>query len=165
MEKLLSLLTLRLSTWMEVVAGTALIGIMLLIGCDIVGRMLGYPVPGTYEIVSMAGGLIIGLALPATSRSKGHVATDILLAKLSPKTRFLLNGMTRLIGVGLFLIAACGMVMMGVRLQASGEVTAELSLPFYATAYAVGSAFLVQAMVLFSEIIKPAGKSPSDESL
>ena len=83
MQMLLRTLSGRLSTWMEIVAGVALIGVMLLIGTDIIGRIFGYPVPGTYEIVSLTGGLIIGLALPATSRTKGHVSTDLLTGKLS----------------------------------------------------------------------------------
>ena len=36
----------RLSTWMEVVAGLALTGVMLLIVADIAGRAFGFPVPG-----------------------------------------------------------------------------------------------------------------------
>ena len=153
MRKLLIIYAHRLSVWMEIVAGTALIGVMLLIGSDIVGRMIGYPVPGAYEIVSLAGGLIIGLAIPATSRAKGHVATDILLAKLPEKSQAFLTVTTRLIGIGIFLLAAYGMIMMGVRLKESGEVTAELSLPFYYVVYAIGGAFLVQTLILLSEII------------
>jgi TRAP-type C4-dicarboxylate transport system permease small subunit len=153
MGKLLTLFSGRLSKWMEIVAGIALTGVMLLIGSDIVGRLLGFPVPGTYEIVSLAGGLIIGLALPATSRAQGHVATDILLAKLSMQSRRVLTLATRLIGIGLFLLAAYGMVMMGIRLRESGEVTAELSLPFYYITFAIGGAFLVQSLILLSEII------------
>ncbi|MBN2241773.1 MAG: TRAP transporter small permease [Acidobacteria bacterium] len=143
----------RLSAWMEFAAGAALVGVMLLIGSDIVGRLAGHPVPGTFEIVSLAGGLIIGLALPATSRSKGHVGADILLAKLPAKSALLLKAATRLIGIALFLIAAYGMVMMGARLKEAGEVTAELSIPFYCIPYAIGGAFLVQALILLSEIL------------
>ena len=130
MKDLLKSFSGRLSAWMEIVAGIALIGVMLLIGTDIVGRIFGYPVPGTYEIVSLAGGLIIGLALPATSRAKGHVSTDFLLEKLSERSRLLLTVATRFIGIVIFLLAGWGMVMMGVRLKASGEVTAVLALPF-----------------------------------
>jgi TRAP-type C4-dicarboxylate transport system permease small subunit len=78
MKKLLSTSSDRLSTWMEVLAAGALIGVMLLIGADIIGRIFGHPVPGTYEIVSLAGGLVLGLALPATSRARGHVSTDFI---------------------------------------------------------------------------------------
>jgi len=145
---------------MEIVAGIALIGVMLLIGTDIVGRIFGCPVPGTYEIVSLAGGLIIGLALPATSRAKGHVSTDLLTGKLSEKARAFLAVMTRLVGIVIFLLAGYGMVMMGVRLKVSGEVTAVLALPFYYVAYAIGGAFLIQTLILFTEIFDTTNPKP-----
>jgi len=141
---------------MEILAGIALIGVMLLIGADIVGRIFGHPVPGTYEIVSVAGGLIIGLALPATSRTKGHVSTDFLLEKVSVRFQRILAITTRFIGIVVFLLAGLGMVMMGVRLKASGEVTAVLAFPFYYAAYAIGSAFFIQTLVLLSEIMETA---------
>jgi len=160
MKRLLGIFSDRLSAWMEFVAGIALVGVMLLIGSDIVGRIFGCPVPGTYEIVSLAGGLILGLALPATSRAKGHVSADILQAKLSEKPKLFLAVMTRLIGIVIFLLAGYGMVMMGFRLRVSGEVTAVLALPFYYVAYAVGGAFLMQTLVLFSEIFEAINPKP-----
>jgi TRAP-type C4-dicarboxylate transport system permease small subunit len=160
MRRLLGILSDRMSAWMEIVAGIALIGVMLLIGTDIVGRIFGWPVPGTYEIVSLAGGLIIGLALPATSRAKGHVSTDLLTGKLSEKARTFLTVMTRLIGIVVFLLAGYGMVMMGVRLKVSGEVTAVLALPFYYVAYAIGGAFLIQTLILFTEIFETTNPKP-----
>jgi TRAP-type C4-dicarboxylate transport system permease small subunit len=159
MKKLLSVLSDRLSTWMEVIAGITLIAVMLLIGLDIVGRVFGRPVPGTYEVVSFAGGLILGLALPATSRAKGHVSTDLLLEKISGKPKIFLAVITRLIGIVIFLLSGYGMIMMGVRLRYSGEVTAVLALPFYYVAYAIGGAFLIQTLVLFSEIFEKNAKS------
>jgi TRAP-type C4-dicarboxylate transport system permease small subunit len=151
-QTLLGKVSGRFSGWMEIAAGIALIGVMLLIGADIIGRVFGHPVPGAYELVSLAGGLIVGLALPATSRAKGQVSTDILLGKLSDRPRLILNVVTRLIGMALFLPAGYGMIMMGIRLKASGEVTAVLALPFYYVAYAVGGAFWVQILILFAEI-------------
>ena len=154
MKRYLGFFSGRLSAWMEIAAGVALIGVMLLIGSDIVGRIFGHPVPGTYEIVSLAGGLIIGLALPATSRAKGHVTTDFLLEKLSDRSRSILSVTTRLINIAIFLLAGYGMIMMGVRLRDAGEVTAVLAFPFYYVTYAIGGAFLVQTLVLFSEIVE-----------
>jgi TRAP-type C4-dicarboxylate transport system permease small subunit len=151
---LLRAFSCRVSARMEIAAGIALIGVMLLIGADIIGRIFGYPVPGTYEIVSLAGGLIVGLALPATSGAKGHVSTDLLMGKLSVRTRLFLTVMTRFIGIAVFLLAGWGMIMMGVRLRVSGEVTAVLALPFHYVAYAIGGAFLMQVLVLFSEIFE-----------
>ena len=161
MQKLMSILSGRLSSWMEIVAGIALIGVMLLIGCDIVGRLFGFPVPGAYEMVSVAGGLIIGMALPATSLAKGHVSTDLLQGRISESTRRTLAVATRLIGILIFLLAGYGMIRMGIRLKCSGEVTAVLALPFYYAAYAIGGAFLVQALVLCSQIYDGVNPKPA----
>jgi TRAP-type C4-dicarboxylate transport system permease small subunit len=152
MKNILSAFSGRLSAWMEIVAGIALIGIMLVIGADIVGRIFGWPVPGAYEIVSLAGGLIIGLTLPATTRANAHVSTDLLLEKLSETPKRILAVITRCIGIAIFLPAGYGMVLMGIRLRHSGEVTAVLALPFYYAAYAVSGAFFIQALVQLSQI-------------
>jgi hypothetical protein len=61
---------------------------------------------------------------------------------------------TRLIGIVVFLLAGYGMVMMGIRLKVSGEVTAVLALPFYYVTYAIGGAFWIQTLILFSEIFE-----------
>jgi TRAP-type C4-dicarboxylate transport system permease small subunit len=152
MAKLLQNLSFRLSNLMEILAGIALMGVTLLIGLDIVGRILGYPIPGAYELVSFTGGLVTGLALPATSRAKGHVSTDLLLSRLPAKVQRVLMVTTRLIGAAVFLVSGWSMIMMGIRLKLAGEVTAVLALPFYHVLYAMGGAFLVQSLVLFSEI-------------
>jgi TRAP-type C4-dicarboxylate transport system permease small subunit len=150
---MLKTLSGRMSAWMEGVAGVALIGIMLLIGCDIAGRLFGHPVPGAYELVSLAGGLIIGLAVPATSKAKAHLSVDLLLGKLGDRSRRILHISTRLIGILIFLLVGYSMIRMGLRLRYSGEVTAVLALPFYYAVYLMGGAFLIQALVLLSEIV------------
>ena len=142
---------------MEIVAGAALIGIMLLTGLDILGRAFGRPIPGAYEIVSFAGGLVIGLAVPVTSKAKGHVFVDLLLARLPGRPRFILVVITRLMAVVIFLLMGYSMIVMGIRLKASGEVTAVLGLPFYHVAYAMGGAFFIEALILFDEMSDPKG--------
>jgi TRAP-type C4-dicarboxylate transport system permease small subunit len=142
----------RLSTGMEAVAGAALVAVMLLSGWDIVGRAFGHPVPGAYEIISLAGGLVTGLAVPITSRVKGHVVVDLLLARLSGKIRFATVAATRLIGALTFVLMGYGSVMMGMRLREAGEVTAALGLPFYPVAFALAGAFFIEALILLAEI-------------
>jgi TRAP-type C4-dicarboxylate transport system permease small subunit len=152
MRRILDSVAGGMSRWMEVFAGIVLISVMLLIGADIVGRIFGFPVPGTYEIVSLAGGLILGLSLPATSRAKEHVSADFLTGRISDKPRRILMIGTRFMSIAIFLLAGYGMIMMGVRLKEAGEVTAVLAFHFYYIAYALGGAFLIQPLILFSEI-------------
>lgn len=155
MKKILHILSGRTSAWMEICAGVALMAVMLLIGTDIIGRVFGHPVPGTYEIVSLAGGFVLGMALPATSAAKEHVSTDFLSATLSPQANRLLAVITRLIGILIFVLAGYGMVRMGMRLKEAGEVTAVLAFPIYYVMYAIGGAFFIQVFVLASELVGP----------
>jgi TRAP-type C4-dicarboxylate transport system permease small subunit len=147
-------LSQRPSNWLEVIAGIALMLVMLLTGCDIVGRAFGMPVLGTYEIVSFAGGLVIGLAVPATSRVKGHVFVDLILERISVRKRFVLKIITRLMGVAVFLLMSYALIRMGNYIRLSGEVTSVLRLPFYPVAYAMGGSFFVECLVLIADLPK-----------
>lgn len=137
-----------LSSGTEVIAGAALLGVMVLVACDIVGRLFGHPVPGTYEVVSFAGGLVVGLAMPVTSQARTHVIMDIVVANVSRPTRQVLHVGTRLAAIALFLLMGYAMVRMGLRLRDSGEVTPILSLPFYLVTFAIAGACFIESIIL-----------------
>lgn len=110
----------------EVLAGVALVCAMLLTCADIVARALGRPIPGTYEIVSIAGGFSAGLALPATALARAHVRVELLAPVPTVVEVF-----TRMAGIGVLVMLAWGMLIVGRDLQESGEVTSVLVLPLY----------------------------------
>ena len=56
-------------------------------------------------------------------------------------------------GTALFLLMGYSLINMGTQIHASGEVTSVLHLPFYPVAYAMGVAFLVEAVVLIVEML------------
>ena len=70
------------SSALTAVAGVALVLLMLLTIADVVLRLLGRPIPGTYELVALAGALAIGLAIPLTSWMRGHIYVDSFLSRL-----------------------------------------------------------------------------------
>jgi len=59
--KILEWLANKSSSGLEVIAGIALISVMLLTGSDIRGRVMIFrmPILGTFELVSFAGGLAL----------------------------------------------------------------------------------------------------------
>ena len=156
-KKTLTFVSDFLSTWLEVIAGAALIAVMLLTGCDIVGRALGRPIPGTYEIVSFAGGLVIGLAMPITSRVRAHVMMDILVSHVSKRAAFVFHFATRVLGVALFLLIGYASIKMGLNLRESGEVTPTLSLPFYLVTFAMAGACFIESIILANDIMVKGG--------
>lgn len=138
----------RSANWLEIIAGIALVTVMLLSGADVVGRSFGRPVPGAYEIISFAGGLVLGLAIPASVVGKVHVIVDLVTARLSPGPRRVLHVVSRFMGAGLLCATGYALIMMGNKLRTTGEITPVLQLPFYPVAYAMGLAFFVTALIL-----------------
>lgn len=149
----------RASAAGEVVAGVVLVGAMLLTCADIVGRMLGRPILGTYEIVSFAGGFITGLALPATARARGHVRVDLLVSALPEAVANVVEAVTRIASIGVLVLMAWGMAIVGRDLKQYGEVTSVLTLPLYPVAYGIACAFVLTALIMTAMLLAPRGRS------
>ena len=147
----------RVSSVLELIAAAAIVLVMLLTGADVVGRALGHPIPGTYEIVSFAGALVIGLAIPITSKMRGHVLVDLVTSHASKGMVTILHVITRLMVIAIFLVIGYGIVKMGFRLRNSGEYTAVLSIPFYPVAWATACACFIECVVLVGDILKGGG--------
>jgi TRAP-type C4-dicarboxylate transport system permease small subunit len=147
----------KLSIWLEIIAGIALVIVMLLSGADVVGRAFGRPIPGAYEIISFAGGLVLGFAIPASAIGRVHVIVDTVIAILPRSLRAILGFTSRLIGAGLLGASGYALIAMGVKLRATGEITPVLQLPFYPIAYAMGFAFLVTMLVLVLDSVGKGG--------
>jgi TRAP-type C4-dicarboxylate transport system permease small subunit len=128
--------------------------IMVITGCDIVGRIFGHPIPGTYEMVSFAGGLVIGLALPVTSRERAHVVVDIVTSRVSSRGRTLLHVMTRLMVIALFLVLGYAFFRMGVDFRIHGQVTPVLVFPYYPVAYIISGACFIESLVLVVDCMR-----------
>jgi TRAP-type C4-dicarboxylate transport system permease small subunit len=154
-------LSKTLSTWLEKISTTALAVIMVLTGIDIIGRAFGMPVPGTFEVVTFAGGLIIGLALPASQMSGSQVRIELepLTNKFPKKLQMFLTIATRVIGIALCLLISYALLIMGNDYVKSKELTAVLKLPFYPIMYAMSMAFIAEAVALFREIMMTGGGS------
>jgi TRAP-type C4-dicarboxylate transport system permease small subunit len=149
----------RLGEWLEVIAGIALLIVMLLSGADVVGRAFGKPVPGAYEIISFAGGIVLGFAIPASVVGKVHVILDLLIGKLSSSPKFVLHFISRLMGAGFLCATGYALVKMAGRFKTTGDLTAVLQLPFYPVAYAMGGAFVLTGLILVFESVHRGGSN------
>jgi TRAP-type C4-dicarboxylate transport system permease small subunit len=144
----------RIIRVMNVIAGIALTFIILLTVSDVVLRAFGHPILGVYEIVAMAGGVIIGFVTPFTSWVRGHIFMDFVIQKLSPSAQKTFNIMTRCVGIALFLMISWNVIKIAANLHEVGEVSNTLEIPLYPIAGGVGFCFLVLAVVLFCDILK-----------
>jgi TRAP-type C4-dicarboxylate transport system permease small subunit len=149
-------ITEKLSRLMNVIAGVALTLIMLLTVADVVLRLFGHPIVGTFEIVGLGGAVIIGFGIPITSFMRGHIFVDFVYQKFSKKGQNVFNIITRLMGIGLFAIIGYNVFVYATELFKSGEVTLTRQLPFYPIAYGLGVCCFIECLVLVVDLVKIA---------
>ena len=142
------------STVLSGVAGAALACLMLLTVADVVLRMFGHPIVGTYELVAVSGAVAIGLSLPVTSWVRGHIYVDSFVARLPRVPRVILTIATRLLVLGLFFLIGLNLFKYAMALRAAGEVTPTLRVPFYPVVIGVGVSCLVECLVMVADVVK-----------
>lgn len=136
------------------IAGIAVTFMMLLTVADVFLRAGGHPIIGTFEIVALLLGLVIGFGIPQVSLDRGHVYMEFLLEKLSQRGRNLMNTFTRVLCLILFGFIGYNLFNVGARFHASGEVSPTIQIPFYPVAYGVAVCCLLECCVFFFDILK-----------
>lgn len=147
-------ITHKLSKFLNSIAGAALVAIVVITVADVVLRIFKKPITGTYEIVGFLGAIVIGFGIPLTTWHRGHIFVDFLIEKFPHWRRDVVNIFTRLLGIGLFLIAGWNLIIVGMDLYRTGEVSLTRQLPFYPIAYGLAVSCFVQCLVLVCDIIK-----------
>ncbi len=152
-----SSISLRISKWMNVVGGTVLTFMMFLTVSDVVLRVFGRPIMGTYELISLAGAMVISFAVPKASHDDAHVYVDILITGLSSTARRIIRALTKSLGIVFFVLLGINIIRKGNEFYSAGEVSLTLHVPLYPAAYAIGICCFVECMVLATQIAAPPG--------
>jgi len=149
--------TEKLSRLMNVIAYIALTFIMLLTTADVVLRMFDYPIIGTFEMVGFGGAIVVGFGIPLTSWLRGQICVDFVVQSFPNWGKNAMNILTRLIGIGLFILVGYNLLLYAGDLYKSGEVSLTIKLPFYPIAYGMGVCCFIQCLVLVTDIVKIIG--------
>jgi TRAP-type C4-dicarboxylate transport system permease small subunit len=147
----------ELSKLLNVLAGIAITFMMFLTVIDVILRSFRKPIVGTYELVAFSGAVVIGFAVPLTTLLKGHVLVDFFVLWFPKGVRNIVHIVTRLLGIGLFFLLGWNLIILGMDLYRTGEVSLTLQLPFYPVAYGIGICCFVQCLVLIAHILQVVG--------
>jgi TRAP-type C4-dicarboxylate transport system permease small subunit len=137
---------------LDKVGGLALTLMMLLTVADVLLRAAGRPLVGTYEVVALSLAVVIGFTIPKVSLDRGHIRVDLVIERVSRRTRKILNTFTRLICIGLFLVISYNLFAVANELRASGEVSPTIQLPAYPLAYGVAVCCFIECFVFILDI-------------
>lgn len=137
---------------MFLIAGIAMTASVILTCADVILRIFKRPIMGTYELVGILGAIMVGFAIPQTTRLQGHVVMDFIIGRLPVAFQTLLQILTRFLGVGLFFIIAWNLWILGNDFLRSGETTMTLGWPFYPVAYALSICCMFECLVLLVDL-------------
>ena len=144
----------RLSSWMNTLAGIVLFLMMMLTVVDVVLRIFGTALLGTYELVAVSGAIVVGFAVPQTSWGRGHVCVDFLVENRSQAVRNAVFIITRIMGICLFGLLSLYLFKKGIHLYRTGEVSLTLHIPYYPAAYGLAFCFFIECFVLITDIFR-----------
>jgi TRAP-type C4-dicarboxylate transport system permease small subunit len=145
---------LRVVTKILNYTGAAALTIMMLLTVtDVIMRAFGHPIMGTFEVVGLLLAFVVGFTIPKVSYDKGHVFMEIVLERLEPRRRDVVNMFTR--GICFLLFAAIGFNLFSTahEFRVSGEVLPTLKIPFYPVTYGVGVCCFIECLVFVNEIV------------
>ena len=143
----------RFSSWMNSLSGIVLFLMMMLTVVDVGLRIFWRPITGTYELVAMAGAVVVAFAIPQTSWDNAHIFVDFLLEKRSRAVKTAFGCFTKLLGVILFVMLGYYLLLKSNHLFRSGDVSLTLGIPYYPVAYGLAFCAFLQALVLVLHMV------------
>ncbi|GAB6272374.1 MAG: TRAP transporter small permease [Smithellaceae bacterium] len=138
----------------NIIAGIAVIAMMLLSTADVVLRQFGKPIPGTYELVGFLGTIVVSFALGFTSLEKGHIAVELLVSKLPLRTQLAIETFTNLFSFLIFGLMTYQAVIYTLDIRKSGEVSSTLQMPIYPFIFGMALGFGLLSLILIADFIK-----------
>jgi TRAP-type C4-dicarboxylate transport system permease small subunit len=143
---------------MYVIAGIAIILMMMITCADVVLRYLRLPIPGTYELVCFLGAVAVSFAMARTTRIKGHVAVSLVVRLLNRRLQIIIEWITTFLALILFGVLSWQTFLFAGDLRATKEVSLTLELPFYHFVYGLSFAAGAVCLVLLAELIQHTEK-------
>jgi TRAP-type C4-dicarboxylate transport system permease small subunit len=162
MDRLLMMVS-RVSRFLRALGAVILAGMMFLTVADVILRYLGKPILGSYELIAMAGALVIGFILPQNSLNDQNVYVDSFVNAASPLVQKVFMLGRRILGVALFILLAYGMFRKGAELNEAAEVSNVLHIPLCVLGYGLAACSFVQALALTCLLAKTLFGGTNDE--
>lgn len=119
-----------LALTLNLIAGSALMLMMLVTCADVMGRyFFNKPLVGGVELIEVLLGLMIFMALPVISWRNEQVVVDILDSFVPPSVNFIRNILFNVVTAVALVVIGQRIWDLGVRANSHGEMTEYLHLP------------------------------------
>jgi TRAP-type C4-dicarboxylate transport system permease small subunit len=144
-----------LSKFFNWIAGAGLVAMLVLVVADIIGiKIFSKPIPGGIEVTAFLGVVALGFAIAYTQVLHGHIQVDFLIMYLPARMKAILETLTILFSMILFVLLTWQSYKYGIVLRDSGEVSMTQRIPFYPFVFALAFCYLATFLVLLMDFIR-----------
>lgn len=141
----------RILNW---VACGSVAAMMFLTCADVVGRYVGYPVRGSYDMSGLFAVVIYAFPLAYTQIMRGHITVDFMVLKLPKKLRGILAFIISFLSLGLFLLIVWQSFELGNFYLENRKVTMTEHIPLFPFVFGVCLACIPLCMVLLIDMLE-----------
>lgn len=135
-------------------AAIAIVAVMIIVCVNVMARsLLGIPLKGTVDIVSLLGVLIIAGAIAYTQVLKGHIRITLFIDMLPDPLRTLLAILVDLICMIMFSIISWQTILFAIGTHEIGELSEVLKIPVTPFAFVVSAGCIAITLVLLVDLI------------
>ena len=144
-----------LNKLLMILGSVAVLALMSLATINVVLRFFfSAPYRGAYEVVGFLGAIVIAFALGYTQKRKDHIVVDILTEKFPKRLNRFLDGINYFVTTIFFAIVSWQILVWGMKISKSGEVSETLKIVFHPFIYSVAAGFAVFSLTLAIDFLK-----------
>ena len=155
-EDIVSRITNVVVTAVAGLAGLTLVFLMLMTTAGVIGRKLGYPINGVFDLTHFTVLIMTFFGLAYCGYRGAHVSIELLYRFLGPRTRDVLNRVINLAGCVLFVVIAWRTYEQSIVVREINESSQLLEIPFYPFYWLVAFGCALFAFVMGLRIFVPA---------
>jgi TRAP-type C4-dicarboxylate transport system permease small subunit len=126
---------------------------MLLVVGNIISRVFGYPIRGTFELVEFLTALAVGLSLAYCAAQGGHVAATFLIDKLNEKAQIIVNILIEMVVLAFLALAFWRINVYATTLRLTGQVSQTTEIAYYPIVHLIAIGFLAYFLVTMGSLI------------
>lgn len=152
-------LNATLNRGLAFVASLSLIVMMLITVAEMVFRIFGHPMAGTIETTTWFAAVTTAFALGYTQIHKGHVSIDLVVNRLGPRLRAVVNMLVNLTLSALFMIVTWNIFLYAGVLKKSGSLSETMKVIVYPWVYLVSLGCAGLTLALVADFIRSCMKA------
>ncbi len=155
--------------WLHWIAMVVLLLLMFLTVGDVIGRYLvgfvpGFgPIPGAFELTEFMLAIAVLTAIGYTQVKGEHISIDIFTSKFSPKVQAVIDTLTHLFSLIIFVLVTWQTVKYAQLLYESHDVSGVLRLPVYPFLIVAAIGSFMFSLAMLSSFLKSLKKAIKNE--